>query len=141
MTRVAQCSCGSLQAEAVADPVLVAACHCTQCQRRTGAAFGVGVFFPKAAVTTAGPSTTYVRGGQDGRKVRFHFCPTCGTTLYWVADHRPDVVGIAIGAFADPSFATPTLSVWERTRHSWVAFDPVLDHFPEAPLAAQSVGR
>ena len=105
MARVARCCCGSLQAEAVADPVAVVACHCTECQRRTGAAFGVGVYFRKGDVITVGPSTTYVRDGQGGRKFRSHFCPTCGTTVYWFADLRPDFIGVAIGAFTDPSFA------------------------------------
>jgi len=36
MTRIAHCSCGSLRAEATGDPALVRACHCMECQRRTG---------------------------------------------------------------------------------------------------------
>ena len=135
MTRVARCCCGSLQAEAVADPVFVVACHCIECQRRTGAPFGASAFFQKADVRTNGLSTTYVRDGQEGRKLRFHFCPTCGTTVYWFADLRPDFIGIAVGAFADPSFAKPTGSIWEQTRHPWVAFDHLLEHFPEGPSA------
>ena len=43
-------------------------------------------FFRKADVSTNGLSTTYVRDGREGRKLRFHFCPTCGTTVYWFAD-------------------------------------------------------
>ena len=77
-----------------------------------------------------------MRDGQEGRKLRLHFCPTCGTTLYWFADALPEWIGIAVGTFADPSFAKPKLSVWERTRHSWVAFDHVLDHFPEGAVSA-----
>jgi hypothetical protein len=138
MARLARCCCGSLQADAVVDPVIVVACHCTECQRRTGAAFGVGAYFQRDDVRTSGASTTYVRDGQEGRKLRFHFCPTCGTSVYWFVDLRPDLIGIAIGAFADPSLAKPTLSIWERTRHPWVAFDHVLDHFPEAIPVARS---
>ena len=56
--------------------------------------------------------------------------------MYWFADALPEWIGIAVGAFADPSFGKPKLSVWERTRHSWVAFDHVLDHFPEGAVSA-----
>jgi hypothetical protein len=44
------------------------------------------LFFRRADVSADGPSTTYVRDGQEGRKLRFHFCPTCGTSVYWFAD-------------------------------------------------------
>jgi hypothetical protein len=135
MTRVARCCCGSLQAEVVTDPVLVVGCHCIKCQRRTGTPFGVAAFFRRADVSTDGPCITYVRDGQEGRKLRFHFCPTCGTTVYWFADRLPDGIGVAVGAFADPSFAKPTGSIWEQTRHPWAAFGHLLEHFPEGPSA------
>lgn len=122
MSRVARCSCGSLSAEVAAEPVVVGVCHCTECQRRTGSVFGVGAYFTKDSVRTSGPSTNYVRDGQEGRKVRTYFCPTCGSTVFWSLDFFPDFIGVAVGAFADPYFARPVASVWERTRHPWVAF-------------------
>ncbi len=135
MTRVAHCCCGSLRAEVAAEPVVVAACHCTECQRRTGAPYGVSAYFLKEKVRTEGPSRIYMRAGQEGRKIRAHFCPDCGSTVFWHADFRPDYIGIAVGTFADPSFPKPMWSVWERTRHPWVAFDHDLGTFPEAASA------
>ena len=67
MTRIAHCCCGSLRAEATGEPAFVAACHCTQCQRRTGAPFGVSTYFARAQVRTEGPSKVYVRGSNSGR--------------------------------------------------------------------------
>lgn len=124
----ARCCCGSLRAEVNAEPIVVAACHCLECQRRTGSAFGMSAYFPQDRVSIHGKSTTYVREGEEGRKVRFHFCPECGTTVYWRADFRPDAVGIAAGAFGDPSFPAPFRSVWERSAHGWVAFRHELEH-------------
>jgi hypothetical protein len=136
MNRIATCCCGSLRAEALAEPAVVATCHCTECQRRTGAPFGVVAFFQKEQIRTEGPSKLYVRDGQQGRKVWFHFCPDCGTTVYWHADLAPDLIGAAAGAFADPSFPKPTFSVWEATRHPWVDFRHQLERFPQSGLAA-----
>jgi hypothetical protein len=59
-----------------------------------------------------------------------HFCPTCGTTVFWEADLRPDHIGVAVGAFHDPNFPRPTASVWEESKHGWVAFTHDLAHFP-----------
>jgi hypothetical protein len=133
MTRIAHCCCGSLRADATGEPALVAACHCMECQRRTGSPFGVSVYFAKAQVRTEGPSKVYVGGSDSGRKIEQHFCPDCGSTVYWRAEYVPDFTGVAFGTFADPSMAWPTLSVWETTRHSWVTFDHELDHFGSQP--------
>jgi hypothetical protein len=68
------------------------------------------------------------RRSDSGRKIEFHFCPDCGSTVFWYAEFGPDLIGIAFGAFADPSMPRPTLSVWETMGHPWVAFDHELDH-------------
>jgi len=130
MTRTARCSCGGLRVEVSADPDAVGACHCGECQRRTGSVFGVVAFFKREHVRADGPSKIYVRDGQEARKVRMHFCPTCGTTVFWEADLRPDHIGVAVGAFHDANFPPPTLSVWEESKHGWVAFAHDLAHFP-----------
>jgi hypothetical protein len=101
MTRTAHCSCGALRVEVSGEPDAVVACHCGECQRRTGSVFGVGAYFKKEHVQTEGPYNTHVRDAPEGRKVRNHFCPTCGTTVFWEADLRPDNIGVAVGTFGD----------------------------------------
>jgi len=134
MTRIAHCCCGSLRAEVTGEPALVAACHCIECQRRTGSPFGVGAYFPKDLVRTEGPNKVYLRGSDSGRKIECHFCPNCGSTVFWRPEFVPDLLGIAFGAFADPSMSRPTLSVWETTRHPWVTFDHELEHYRRQEL-------
>jgi hypothetical protein len=133
MTRIAHCCCGSLRAEATGEPAFVAVCHCTQCQRRTGSPFGVGTLFQKAQVRTEGASKVYLRGSDSGRKVEIHFCPECGSSVFWYAELYTDMVGIAFGSFADLSMRSPTLSVWETTRHPWVTFGHQVDRFAVQP--------
>jgi hypothetical protein len=100
MRGTAHCCCGSLRVEATGEPALVAACHCMECQRRTGSPFGVST--PKKQVRTGGPSKVYVRGSDSGREIEIHFCRDCGSSTLWFADLYPDLVGIPFGAFADP---------------------------------------
>ncbi len=59
------------------------------------------------------------RPADSGNDVTFHFCPTCGTTVYWRLQQFPDVIAVAVGAFADSSFPSPRHSVYERRRHAW----------------------
>ena len=95
-------------------------CHCLACQKRTGSVFAVQARFAREHVAFAGASTEYTRTGDSGGQATFRFCPTCGATVYWIADSMPEVVVVAVGAFADPSFACPTFSVYGARRHSWV---------------------
>ena len=94
-------------------------CHCIACQRRTGAPFGAQSRFLRSQVAAEGDSCRYVRQADSGNTVTFHFCPSCGSTVYWELAAFPDLVAVALGAFADPSFPAPKISVWERTRHAW----------------------
>jgi hypothetical protein len=50
------------------------------------------------------------------------------------ASHRqddpgaPDVVKVPVGAFADPSFPAPTVSIYESRRHPWLALPAAMEH-------------
>jgi len=55
------------------DPVHVIACHCNECQRRTGSVLGVGAYYKKEQVEIAGRNKVFVRDAPEGRKVRNHF--------------------------------------------------------------------
>ena len=129
MERTAQCQCGSLRAIVTGEPTAVNVCHCKACQRRTGAVAHSGAYFKKSQVRTEGPDRTYTRDASEGRKISFHFCPNCGSSVYWEADIRPDHYGIAVGGFADPDFPVPTYSVWEEFKHAWVRLPEGLEHF------------
>lgn len=122
--RLASCGCGQLSARVTGEPVRVSICHCLDCQRRTGGPFGQQARFARDAVTTAGRSSTWERTGDGGSTATFHFCPRCGSTLWWEADSLPGWVTMPVGAFADPAFPAPGVSVYEERRHSWVQPPP-----------------
>lgn len=116
----ASCSCRQLTLVARGDPLRVSVCHCLACQRRSGSAFAVQARFPADAVTIAGASTEYALRGDEGGVARFHFCPVCGATVFYRPEAMPDMVVVPVGAFADPGFPWPRVSVYEGRRHGWV---------------------
>ena len=129
MTRRASCGCGALVVTCAAEPLRVGLCHCTACQRRTGSAYGVQARFARDAVTVEGPVHRWVRIGDSGGRVTFGACPVCASTVFWEPDGMPDFVVVAVGAFADPTFPGPTVSVYEERRLPWAALPPtVVDH-------------
>lgn len=120
MIRTASCSCGQLNIACEGEPLRVSVCHCLACQRRTGSAFGSAAFFARDDAVVTGASRTWARAGDSGLGADFHFCPTCGATVFWYPKFRPDRVAVAIGAFADPDFPPPDKQVYAETAHPWV---------------------
>jgi hypothetical protein len=115
--RVAACTCGDFRLTLEGDPMLVSACCCTRCQRRTGSFFGVTAYFrPRQLTSRAGATATFQR--SEG-SATFHFCPRCGSSLLWMFDDE-DVIGVAGGAFADPTLPGPHRITHRATGHPFV---------------------
>jgi len=120
MTRTAACACGQITVTCTGEPAKVSLCHCLACQKRTGSTYGIAAFFPAAAVTASGATRAYTRASDSGHNVTFRFCPTCGSTVYWQPHRLPDLIAVAVGAFADPNFPAPEQAVYAEHRHAWV---------------------
>jgi hypothetical protein len=118
--RVATCVCGQLKVLCTGEPVRISMCHCLECQKRSGSPFGVQARFPQANVEVTGTFSTYKRGSDDQRWVAHHFCPTCGTTVFYALEAVPGHFGVPVGGFADPTFPPPRFSVYDNRRHPWV---------------------
>lgn len=103
-------------------------CHCLACQRRTGSPFAAQARFADENTRTEGASTAFARTGDSGGVITFHFCPTCGATVFYRIDGMPGMVAIPIGAFADPSFPPPKVSVYEARRHAWTGIPAEVEH-------------
>ena len=134
----ARCSCGALTLTLPEPSKLVVACHCLDCQRRTGAPFGVGAFYPVDAVAISGTPKEFTREAASGGKVHTYFCPNCGSTIYWKADNLPSLIGVAVGALADPKCPAPVKSVFEQSKHNWVQIDGAVEHFQQSSVAKNS---
>lgn len=118
--RLASCSCGQLSARVVGEAGRVSICHCLACQRRTGSVFGQQARFRRDQVVVTGQSSVYLRAGDEGPGARFHFFPQCGATVFYEPLGDEDWVAIPVGAFADPGFPAPLVSVYEERKHGWV---------------------
>lgn len=127
--RTASCHCGQLTVTCTGEPVRASMCHCLLCQRRTGSAFGVQARFPEGNVKPSGREHVYTRVGETNTPVHMHFCPDCGSTVYWQSPGLPGFTAVAVGAFADPSFPAPSVSVYGDRKHPWVGLDHIQEHF------------
>jgi hypothetical protein len=136
----ASCSCAQLKVTCTVEPMRVSICHCVECQKRTGSVFSTNARFPRGAVDLVGTFQTYRRTGDSGKNLTFHFCPQCGSTVFWDLDRVPDVIVVAVGAFAKPDFPAPRVSVYESRRHNWVPVASMLGLYFQRHDTAERVG-
>ena len=134
----ARCSCGAVALTLPQSSKLVVACHCLACQRRTGAPFGVGAFYPVDAVAISGTPKEFIRDATSGGKVHTYFCPNCGSTVYWTADNLPSLIGVAVGTLAEPTYQAPGRSIFEQSKHQWVQINGAVEHFQQSSVAKHS---
>jgi hypothetical protein len=133
-TRAAACHCGQLRLEVSGEPLAVSICNCLACQRRTGSAFGMQAGFKAEQVQVDGRFSDYSRISDeaDRKEHIFHFCPDCGSQVFYTEPTEPDLVVVSVGAFADPSFPPPTESGYDSRRHPWVGLpESIQRHAPE----------
>lgn len=119
-TRVATCRCGQLRATCTGAPARVSICHCLNCQKRSGSVFATQARYAREQVSIEGASASFRMSGESGTPAAFGFCATCGSTLFWEHPELPGEIYISVGAFADPTFPPPTVSVFDERRHPWV---------------------
>lgn len=118
--RIAECHCGQLKVECKGQPEAHFMCHCKHCQRRTGSAFNLGAWFDEDRTSITGDHKTYKRSGDSGMEITFHFCPDCGTNIFWRGLFRQGELGVATGCFTDPDFPPPDLIGFCESQLKWL---------------------
>jgi len=117
MVRKAVCCCGSSSIEVMGDPTLNGVCHCDNCKRRTGSAFGWQAYFPDTQVIAKQGEFSQHRIRNEQER---SFCIRCGTTLFWKSAFMPGQTGVAAGAFVDPPLPDPSVEATSHGRANWV---------------------
>jgi hypothetical protein len=130
------CLCGALRYRTTGRPVRTTVCHCTFCQRRTGSAFSVDVFFREKDVefTSSVPSSFEHRSDESSRWLRAEFCPLCGTPLAHTAEIFPGFRAIAGGTFDDRAWFRIERHVWTRSACPWVIVPEGVEVFPKGSV-------
>jgi hypothetical protein len=131
-THEATCCCGQLSLTYTGEILKTSLCHCFQCQKRTGSVFGVQTRIDRDKTQFRGNSKTYERTGDEGiDPIKFHFCPDCGSTVFYEAAWLKDSVAVPIGAFADPTLPSPIMQIYGERKHHWVTLPSSTQEFFE----------
>lgn len=128
------CQCGRVRYRVEGHPSTLGACHCTECQRQTGSAFGLSWIVPSATFQLlSGKLATFTVTCDSGRKKDCSFCPDCGTRIHHVVQDVPAVMSIKAGTLDDTSWCDPRIHIWTKSKQPWLQLPDGVPSFPEEP--------
>jgi hypothetical protein len=126
------CLCGAVRYEVSAEPMLMAKCHCRDCQRITGGAYVPALIFPYPAFRlTAGELQRHVTQSETGGENVRGFCAKCGSRLTGVENPERGIIGVVAASLDDPSIFQPRFDIYVEDAQAWDIMDPAIPKFPK----------
>jgi len=128
------CACGAIGFEISAEPVFSVHCHCTDCQKTTGAEMATVAVVPKEGFRlTRGEPIAYDTTGDSGKKVHRNFCGVCGSTLFSIGESSPELVFVNSGSLKDASSLQPAMHIFTRSAQPWARIPSDVPSFAALP--------
>lgn len=119
------CVCGATRYELGGQPLLVYACHCHDCQSRSGAAFTLSMVVRTADLATAGRYEERAITTGAGRQVHQGFCPRCQVVISARALAAPDYSTLLAGTLDDASWVRPIAQTFVESAIPWAVIPGV----------------
>lgn len=115
------CQCGDIRYEVMGTSKQLVVCHCTDCQRQSGSAFGMTLVVKKEDFRlTQGELKTFMSKSTAGRAKLGAFCPECGTRIYHKLEWRKGRVSVKPGTLDDTSILKPDIHIWTGRKQPWI---------------------
>jgi len=132
------CLCGAIR-YAISAPLSsplgeLRACHCTHCQKTSGA--GGSVNLPISSDTfkiTQGTPKRYAAKADSGRTLYRFFCADCGSPIYSQRESNPAMVVVRAGTFDNAGDMKITAHIWTKSARPWSHMDPAAKQIPGQP--------
>lgn len=125
------CHCGAIRYQVEGEAIVHALCHCGDCRRHSGAPMVGWAMYPETALKVTKGTPKVYASSQHGRR---HFCPDCGTGLFYVnAEMLPSIVDIQSATFDDPDVVPAQAHVQVAERLKWMERANELPMFQRYP--------
>ena len=125
-----QCHCGAVRNEMPAEAIHRALCHCTDCRRHAGAPMVAWGLVPRDQLKIDGETKEYA-SSEHGRR---HFCPACGTSLFYTSEQVfPGQIDVQIATLDDPDAIPPQVQIQVTERIGWMERAHELPQFERYP--------
>ena len=129
------CLCGAIRFNVTAPVTDLRACHCTSCQKASGAGGSVNAVLPSAAFQiTQGTPKRYDARADSGRTLYRYFCGDCGSPIYSQrATEHNNLVVVRAGLFDSKEGMRIKANIWTRSAAPWAHLDPESQQLPGQP--------
>jgi hypothetical protein len=120
MSITGRCLCGACAYTLDALLAPGGICHCEDCRRVTGSAFGVSFRAERSKLARYGVTRVFRKTADSGAELSRHFCPQCGSPLYTESEAHADAVFIKAGSLDDPDALVIDRQMWMVSRTAWL---------------------
>lgn len=112
------CHCGAIRYKTAKMPSRHSLCQSSDCRRAAGAPVVGWAIFAECDVTFSGEPAVYA-SSPDGRR---HFCPSCGTGLFYTnAVIFPGMIDVQTATLDEPERVPPSEQIQLAERIGWMA--------------------
>lgn len=120
------CTCGNVRYRMLTAPMFVHCCHCTWCQRETGAAFALNAIIEADRVQLlCGDVDVVNTPSNSGKGQRISRCPTCRVALWSNYSGAGDAIRfVRVGTLDEAFRVKPDIHIFTSTRQPWVILPP-----------------
>jgi hypothetical protein len=133
MIRTGGCRCSSIRFTLTAEPLIVRACWCRDCQYWSAGNATINLIVPQSALTVDGTPAHFESLADSGNHMRRSFCANCGTPLFSQSLENTGFLVIRAGALDNAGDIRPQVTIWTASAPAWAIIDPSLPSFPEQP--------
>ena len=120
------CACRDIRYRLLCAPLIVHACHCTECRRLTGAAFALNALIEsdRLEIVAGEPRPVPVPGTSGKPQIIFR-CPACQVALW---SHYPGggakLAFVRVGTLDEPDRLPPDIHIYTSTKLPWLDLPP-----------------
>jgi hypothetical protein len=128
------CVCRRVRYRLESAPLFVHCCHCTWCQRETGASFALNAMIEADRVTNLGeePEILNTPSGS-GRGQRIARCTSCRVSVWsHFSGSGPLTKFVRVGTLDAPHLLPPDVHIFAASKQPWVVIPqgaPAFDEF------------
>lgn len=116
------CACGAVRYRMEAKPMIVHCCHCTWCQRETGASFALNAMIEADRVSVLqGEPELIATPSNSGRGQNIARCPACHVAVWSnYAGAGDKVIFMRVGTLDEAHRLPPDIHIFTSTKQPWV---------------------
>ncbi|MFM5885149.1 MAG: GFA family protein [Novosphingobium sp.] len=115
------CLCGKVRYSANLSMRFQAyACHCSDCQRRSGSAFGIQLSVLSTDLSVDGEMLRGEHVQPSGAVAGIYACKACLTRIYTDNSTRPGIVNLRAGTLDSSPGMIPAAHLWVQSKQPWV---------------------